>query len=266
MTKIAFWRTVGDAYRFLFGDLARFFVLSGAWLIVIVVTAIVADALFLVSSVLAYLALIIGAVVFYFGGIFAFAVDWHRAILRGGTPQMALHFGRREWRFFGYSALIGLIFMGILVAGGIAYFALANGRTGARGIAAVLLPAVLVVAWGILARLSLALPAVAVDEPGGQLRAAWRRAKGNTIRLFFGPFVCAIPGIILQAAMQAVLGPPVWQAAALRTTQHARPTEGQLIVSLCYVVLYFVQTALAIGFLSFSYRQVTGGSGPPARP
>lgn len=257
MRKIAFWRTVGDAFRFLFGNPTRFFILSGGWLVAIVVTFVVTLLLFSVSTVLAYFVLIIGAVLFYFGGVLAFAVAWHRAILCGEAPRMSLRYGPREWRFMGYSLLIGLVFLGTAIAGGIVFGGLAvglaaSGRAG--GIVAILSPIVAIVAWGVCARLSLALPAAAVDEPGGQLKTAWRRGKGNAIRLFFGPIVCAIPVIIVQTVLQFLMGPPFWQAGMAHSM-----TALPLTVSLLDVILYYVQAAVTVGFLSFSYRQLTGG-------
>ena len=254
MKKIAFWRTVGDAYRFLFGNLARFFVLSGGWLVAIALTIGATVLLSLVSSVLAYGVAIIGAVLFYFGGVLAFAVAWHRAILLSEPPRLSLRFGRREGRFFGYSLLIGLVFLGAALAGGIVLGGLlAAFRTGGAMIA-ILSPIMAIVAWGICARLSLALPAAAVDEPGGLLKTAWRRGKGNAVRLFFGPFVCAIPPIILQAILQFLLGPPFWRPGMARNM-----TALPLTMSLLYVILVFAQVAVTVGFLSFSYRQLTAG-------
>jgi hypothetical protein len=261
MAKIAFWRTVGDAYRDLFDNLGRFLILSGAWLIAIVLTFVVAALLSFVSIVLAYVVVIIGAVLFYFSGVLVFAVAWHRAILLDEPPRMSLRFGRREWRFLGYSILIGLVFSGAAVAGGAAFAALAIGLGAAFGggtVVAAVSPIVIIAAWAICARLSLALPAAAVDEPGGLLRAAWRRGKGNAVRLFFGPLVCAVPIFILQMVLQFLAGPPFWQTGIA----HAM-TAFPLTLSLLYVILVFVQAAVTVGFLSFSYRQLAGGIPAP---
>jgi hypothetical protein len=265
MRKIAFWRTVGDAYRFLFGNLARFLVLTGGWLIAIIVTVAAMALLSLVSQVLALVVVIIGAILFYFGGVLAFAVAWHRAILRGEPPRMSLHFGPRERRFLGYSAVIGLIFFAIAFAGGMVLGGLVVGLAafGKPGIlVAALSPIVAIIAWGLCARLSLALPAAAVDEPGRLLKTAWRRGRGNAVRLFFGPIVCAIPIIILQTVLQLVLGPPFWRAGMTRTLMAHTMTALPLTMSLLYIILIFVQVAVTVGFLSFSYRQLTAPAAP----
>jgi hypothetical protein len=266
MRKIAFWRTVGDAYRFLLGNLARFLVLAGGWLIAIIFTVAAAALLSFVSPVLAVVVVIVGAILFYFGGVLAFAVAWHRAILRGDPPRMALHFGPRERRFLGYSALIGLIFFAIAFAGGIVLGGLAVALKAAFGkpgiLVAALSPIVAIVAWGFCARLSLALPAAAVDEPGGQLKTAWRRGQGNALRLFFGPIVCAIPIVILQIVLQLVLGPPFWRAGMARTLMAHSMTALPLTMSLLYIILIFAQVAVTVGFLSFSYRQLTAPAAP----
>ena len=80
MKKIAFWRTVGDAYGFLYNHAARFFVLSVGLSIAIILTVVVTVLASLVSWVLAYAVVILGAALFYFTGILAFAVALHRAI------------------------------------------------------------------------------------------------------------------------------------------------------------------------------------------
>ena len=171
---------------------------------------------------------------------------------------MSLHFGRREWRFLGYSLLISLIFGGAALTGALVLGALAVGMRAMFGAAAIVVaalsPIVAIVAWGICARLSLALPGAAVDAPGGQLGTAWRLGKGNAVRLFFGPIACAVPIVIVQLVLQLVLGPPFWRAGMA----HAM-TAFPLTLSLLDVILVFAQTAVTVGFLSFSYRQLAGG-------
>ena len=259
MNKLRFWRTVRDAYGFLFADAWRFVLLSGPWLGALAASEI---AMLLVAPFSPFLAAvigIIGVIVFEFFGVFAFSVAWHRAILLGETPRWALRFGRREWRFCGYAFVIGLIVAGIGGALVLALGAAAAGivtAAGAVGNAAFLLPfAAWFVVLGLGARLLLALPAVAVDEPDRLLRTAWQRGRHNSVRLFFGPFVTAIPFFIIVVGMQLILF-PVGTPDLIQRMTEGTSLLGSAILTWLLSALYFAQAAVTVGFLSYAYRQI----------
>jgi hypothetical protein len=272
MQKIAFWRTVGDAYGFLFDNLRRFFNLAAVWLAGVLVLGAAALGLFPAAPALGAV-IAVAALIFYAAAVVAFSVAWHRAILRGEpSPSPAgLHFGRREWRFFGYGLLITLI-IGVALAvavGVLAVFAIAMMATlGSMGIIFFALPALAAIAgWAFCSRLMLALPAVAVDEESDLLSTAWARGRGNSVRLFFGPILCALPLVIAQAVLRAVIhvafGLQYWASAPHHKLAllAAAPLAQGLLTALS-VVVYFLQLGLTVGFLSFAYRQLNNRAAP----
>jgi hypothetical protein len=266
--KIPFWRTLADSYRFFFGDLVWFVFASGGWLVALAATALAGMAVARFSPALAFILVMIGAVLFYLGGSFAFAVSWHRLILRHEAPRLTPRFTRREWRFAGCSALIGLVAGATTIAAAGAAAALAVALVaaiGPLGYVFLVVPALcIIVGWWLMGRLSLALPATAIDEPGGQLRAAWRRGRGNGIRLFFGPLFAAVPVILVELVLQVVLGPPMWRSEGHIVAATAfQPEAAKLAISALDLVLSFVQVALMVGFLSFAYRRITEGTELP---
>lgn len=267
MHKIGFWRTIGATYGFLFGNLRRFALLSGGWLAGFALTELVWLAAAPVFLVLAAVIGFLGIIVFEFFGVTAFAVAWHRAILLDEPPRLMLRFRGREWRFFGYSFLISLIVGGIglaivLILGG-ATFGLVK-MIGGIGAVFGIVP---FVAWFVVlcfgARLMLALPAVAIDEPQRLIKLSWQRGRGNGARIFWGILVSLVPFIILSAAIQLLFLRPPPAAAMLMRTWPLEPTLGWAILTWVFALLYFLQSAIAVGFLSFSYRQIAAAP-PPA--
>jgi hypothetical protein len=112
-----------------------------------------------------------------------------------------------------------------------------------------------VVGWVAVSRLSLALPAAAVDEGGSRLAMAWQRGKGNMLGLFFGPIVCALPFLIVSFVLNMLFF----------ALMHVSPMMGALRVAVV-AALGFVQAALTVSFLSFCYKQLVDvGAASPRR-
>jgi hypothetical protein len=263
MKKIAFWRTVGAAYGYLFTELMRFLVLAGGWFVAVAITVIVMI-LLMIASPIAGLAL--GMIIFLavmIGAVFGFSVAWHRAILLDEPPRFLPRFGRREWRFLGYSLVITLAYLGVTTVGGVLLAAVAAGVAQASRPLAVIVGIALfcgiIVADFYVIRLMLALPAAAVDEPSDLLGNAWRRGKGNGIRLGFGSFLCMLPTGIVQVIVQFAVAPPLWMRGVAFEGAAPPSVPAQMVSAILYVVLYFVQMALIVGFLSFSYLQLAEG-------
>jgi hypothetical protein len=279
--KIAFWRTVGDSFNFVFEDLGRFFRLCGAWIAIIFVVFVAVLALvgpkalqtatagahahYSVAWGLATFVLLVAVSV----SNIAFAVAWHRSVLLGERvePRQALRFGWREVRFFLYSLAVVLIYIaataaniavgilvGIVVASG---GKLAGGHLGGWAIAIAVLWVIVVacIAAPFLARLSLGLPAVAVEEPPGVLRRSWHRGWGNGWRLIWGPLICYTPLLMASGflstlqTLSAFLIGLVWWASAIG-----------IMLDLGFYVLVvtanFLAIALSVSFLSLSFRQL----------
>lgn len=274
MVKIALWRTVGESYRFLFAHLGWFVRLAGPWLLVAVLAFLfIGISAFLVGGTFALLGrhLVLPlvtaaggiiAIAAIFGGMTAVAVAWHRAILLDRRPDATPRFGRREWRFLGYTVLITLIAgIGVAIPSAVVAFAaqIAIAAIGPAGKLLYLISVAIIVAGIVLSiRMWLVLPAVAVDESGERLATAWRRGRGNGWRLLLGSFLCAAPVAVLVVVVQAALeiGPLVLAHGTMMSV------GGRLAASLLQLALSYVQIVLQVGFLSFSYRQLTGGAAP----
>jgi hypothetical protein len=260
MARIDFSSALSDAFEFTINNLGRLFRLCGLWLALII--AFQLFELFM-PEIMARGTMMAKVsrglyVCFYLAVSVMFAVAWHRAVLRSDGPRTMMdmmHFGRREWRFLGYLMLfavtVGIPLIGATTTTGM--FAMTRGQ----GVGIVMTACWLLsfVAWLAISRLFLVLPAAAVDESGGGLGTAWQRGKGNMMRLFFGPIVCALPFVILSVVLHLVF-------AALATVS---PAFGALRVVII-AALGFVQAGLAVSFLSFCYRQVaSAGVATPRR-
>lgn len=283
MTKIAFWQTVGDAFGFVFSDWGRFFRLATLWIVVGTILFACLATLFGLEAVqkpapgahepltagraVTSLVFLVYAIIAYV----AFAVAWHRAVLLGeaaGAPLRAARFQWREMRFLMYSIVIALLAIGVfvvaaLIVGGLVVLMIAGGKLFSdfesgpaigAAVAAVLVAAIAILPF--LARFSLGLPAIAVEEPEGVFGRSWHRGWRNGWRLIWGPFVCSLPlaivsGIFQGAQLLSILlagAGDAWRAVGLVLL---------LIFYLLGTTAHFFAIALAVSFLSLAYRQLT---------
>ncbi|HUN48559.1 MAG TPA: hypothetical protein VMU85_18665 [Stellaceae bacterium] len=249
MGKIEVWGTLGAAYGFAFGNLGRFLRLSGAWL----AGSIGFNVLFVLHLPLAVRLLgALGMALFLLGGLIAFPLAWHRLILLGEERGIfaALRFGRRQCRFLTYMILTSLIvglsaYLALIVAGSIA--AAVRPRLGT---AAIIIPAVAILAmWCLASRVTLALPAIAVDEAGAVLRHAWRRGRGNGTRLVLGWVLCSLPFIVASDVLHA-----------LQVRLGERTVLGGAVVGALPFVVEFLEAAVTVGFLSRAYQQLAAAA------
>lgn len=276
MRQIEFWLTVGEAYRFVFSDLTRFMLTAGVWIAGMVVLHLLVLAQFSDAALVTHQAgasfdlvavgLLIG--LFNYAGTIAFAVAWHRAVLLDETSGFigAFRFGRREWRFLFYSWGIGLVVAGIGAA--FVLLLLFIGRSILHGqsiedlplmmkAAGAALVIVIVLVLGIpLVRLTLGLPAIAVDEPPGVWGRAWRRGAGNGLRLVGGAFLCVGPLTLVAVFASLVQGFMVILAhrdgvAAIIGS------AGEIVFFIVMYLARYLGIAAGVSFLSLSYRQLT---------
>jgi hypothetical protein len=252
MARIDFSSALSDAFEFTLNNLGRLFRLCGLWLVLIIAFQLfelfMPDIMSRGTTMATLSHGLYGC--FYLAVCVMFAVAWHRAVLRSDGPRTMMdmmHFGKREWRFLGYLILFGITvalpLIGAVSATGIFLV------TGSQGIGAVMVVCWLLafVAWLVVSRLSLVLPAAAVDESAGGLASAWHRGKGNMLRLFFGPIVCALPFLVLSFVLHLVFS----------ALTYVSPSFAALRVVII-AALGFMQAGLAVSFLSFCYRQMAG--------
>lgn len=130
----------------------------------------------------------------------AIAVAWHRYLLKGDLPAVPrLSFESPILPYMGMAALftaltyLPLLPFGIVPEIGDKFPALA--LAGLAGL-------VLVIA--IVSRLSLALPAIAIDGPGRSLGEAWRTTRRHNWTLLFGSVLSALPAMAVSALSVAL--------------------------------------------------------------
>lgn len=118
------------------------------------------------------------------------AVAWHRYILLDEVPEgwQRLRLDGTVWRYIGNSYLIALILglIGAALAFVLVFFGAILQQLLGNAILAILIPAVAVALTYLLTaavRLSIKLPAVALEERSFTLRNAWELSAGNTWRI-----------------------------------------------------------------------------------
>ncbi len=175
------------------------------------------------------------------------AVAWHRFILIGdaATGAFQLRFGRREARFFLVSIFLVLLFMpGFII---VSMVAALNDPAHAMTASLVSFLGLILVMVGIyyFIRLSLLLPAVAVDEPVNA-RLVLERTRGNFWRLVALYVLGGLPVIVL-----------FWGIAMLLATAHVPAVVPFALYALIYIFFAIVNVAI----LSIAYRELIGPAG-----
>jgi hypothetical protein len=220
MIKLPFWRTLGDAFRFAFTRPLA--VLRALWLVygLILLATLWFATVTTLSPGLTILAALAAIFVFVPAWIAAI-VALHRSVLFGESSWgAAARFGERQWVFFGKSLLIGLlggllatIVAAVLIGPWLALYVpwRADGAAPGIGTIALFFVTVIILVTAavqlLLGRLVLALPATAADDPNRSLRAAWRRTRRNTWRMFWGALLSWAPFNIVTRIIGAALPP-----------------------------------------------------------
>lgn len=259
--KIEFWKTIGDSYRFVFADLARFFRVSGIWLVGAMSLPILNPVILQASATLQG-SLAIAFLFFLVWSTIAFSVAWHRVVLLGEVPVL-LETARFGWREAKYLICLGALCVGILLSGLLVTVALDEmlarfvGVTGARywiesrfaqNSPLLLLFATeaagLLIAATFGIRLFLALPAIALGHGDHLFRRAYRAGFTNGLRLVMGSFLVApfFVGTLI--------------AALLLNIASLNNTIGEAITTSAAILCYYLQIALWTSFVSFAYRQL----------
>ena len=270
MVKLAFWDTVGEAYRFVFTQPLT--IMRAGWAVLAIdFVNLLLPAAGIKSAALQVLLAVIVYVLFI--GI---AVAWHialaRAILLGESSWLAaLRFHRRQWRLIGVSLLFTVL-VGVPVAIGAIAVAVAHpaGIVVAPFAIVFLALCIVVIAAGV--RFYLVIPAIAIDDPAKAIRAAWRRGQRNTLRLFFGVLICLLP-VFLIVWIGAFAFFSRWIGflnngnapdpnAALGFFFRSHPAMLAAIAG-GGTLLSLLASALFIAFYALAYRQIAANWNPP---
>jgi hypothetical protein len=218
--KLPVWTTVGACYATVARNLGQLVRIGWLWfLIMLPVYAAqhwldreelgaegVLGAVIEAAALVAMLAAIVVESLF----LASIAVAWHRLILRQErvTAPAYLRLDRTVWLYLIYSLLLtllvlapvavslGLVGLSDVVVRVAGDFVVALGLSLLGG-SVVLLGSILVVVF-VLPRLSLVLPAVALQQEPS-LREAWRASRSNTLRLALATGLCMLPAVLLLA-------------------------------------------------------------------
>jgi hypothetical protein len=237
MVKIAAWPTAVEAYRILVRGGGELLLRSGGWIACLLVLVVLkmfpwprAISLLLVLATLLCIA----------AAAASLFIGWCRVVLLGESTAfgaVTLTFGQREFRGLGYLAVIALLagvpmaLLALLASAETwwapAFTLMARGPLDLAGLLSLALGLVVLMtalAAGLVAsaRLLIALPAVALDEPGRQFALVWQHSHDSTWPLFYGWLACILPCVVpwgllsvfLHRALGASLAAPVIELLA----------------------------------------------------
>lgn len=128
-------------------------------------------------------------------------VTWHRFTILGpdsGDQEINI-FEKKAgvWPYLGFSILIGLIYLGIMLPGII--LALVFGSAASKAVVALLVIGLLLVAFYATMRLLIALPSIAINKKL-TIKEAFSLSKGMVLRIMFTPLFSAVKPILLAIA------------------------------------------------------------------
>jgi hypothetical protein len=172
------------------------------------------------------------------------AVAWHRLLLTDEHPGGV--YLRLDRIVAGYAILafvIGVIgtapsYLSMLFQAVIG----ANAENTVALVVQTLAGLVTIVAFFIVTRLSLALPALALGRDDVTLAVAWRASKRNSWRMVWAYFFCIVPVMAASGAMTYWLFQPGHSQAAV--------TLASVVMSL----MWFPLGMISVGMLSLAYR------------
>jgi hypothetical protein len=281
-----------ESYRFVFGNLSRFFALG--WLLLVITFAVYMGSGVLVSvhtgedvpvaDWVTYVALSAASWAMYI----VFAVRWHRFFLLDERESVFSDIlAMRNWRFLGYTVLLSfapMVPMMIFSLIGFGDFPPVAGPQSIETIDWTLITInwTLIILFGlymlampiiffVLFRFFLVLPATAVDRPLA-FGEAWRNMRGNTWRFIGASFLVAIPLIIVALILGAFAGYSQFASmtggapeptTGVHLTISAGPTIGVLLARNAVMAIFgFLLTAVGITVLSTFYRHIVGMEAP----
>lgn len=250
-SAIAVRPLVRDSYRFVFGHLPLLLRLGWVWLLLAWLLGAELEWLMNVERGRSLAELVALPL------LVAFAVAWHRASLIGDTARRGEvpRLGRRELRYLG--TLLGLLaaFLLFLILAGALYVLV----SGAPAEIAAAGPALRWLIGGLLlaglflgVRLILVFPAIAVGDREITLRRSWQLTRGNGWRLFIAFLASCLPLMLLKYAVVLSAG------YALSGMASGHKLSELAVLMPLFLVLDFLNTAAAVGFMSRAYEAFTG--------
>lgn len=138
--------------------------------------------------------MVIGVMAYY-----SIAIAWHRACLLDEVPPL-VRLGSLEFRYFGYTILLGvMLYVIFIILGLIAGFAIAGANFGnSLGVTYLVVAALSIAVFLAFGRFSLTFPGIAVRDRRMNLRTSWGFTKGNSWRILGGTLLCLIPALVVS--------------------------------------------------------------------
>ncbi len=224
--KLPFWRTIGRSYYAVvehFGDY-----LKSLWPWALVIFAIgfavywftwdiagpffkkiksgdVAPGQITQSELLSMSALGLGIALIMAPIMSSLAVAWHRMIIRDEKIASAFYL-RLDRVVWSYALVLAVLMMLTQIPSLFAGFGATPELSSTTLIFSI---AYFVLIWVVLflwARLSVYLPSIAVEKQDISMSDVWDRTKNNTLRLFFGWFICALPIMVASQIHLYIIG------------------------------------------------------------
>lgn len=257
-------QTVGDAYGALFRNFGTFFVIVAAWSALVFATFVaaiaagphLADTLPAIRTwpdEAAGALLMTPTIALALLGVASLIVAWHRLIIQEAEPTSPFPTGLGAAVVYGFwlVAVFALPMLPLLLFGFAAASAL-NLSVDSDATKAVSVIAIFVGAFAVtlvIMRLSLVLPATAVGDRSMTRARAWALTRGNSWRLFWGAFLCAVPFNFVENIVDRVLtagGDEIWTSG---------PGLTVFAVGVASALMGYV---VAAGFISHAYLHFTG--------
>lgn len=180
-------------------------------------------------------------------GTVSMVVGWHRRIIQGIVPSSPFPVSLGSIFAYLWRGLIAFGIPGVpYILSIVALSTLTRAPGSPLPVAATIWFFVGLIAASLIAmRLSVMLPAIAVGDRSITVSRAWSLTKGNTLRLFFGAFLAALPFSIAGNICEKIAEAPSviesgWAALAI----------------LVGVLVEFMSYAAVAGFFSLAYIQL----------
>lgn len=180
------------------------------------------------------LMILVGIVAYY-----SIAIAWHRACLLDEVPPL-VRLGKLEFKYFGYTILLGLALYIIFVVIGVVIGFILAMLSGDASMAAIypvigLLSILLMLAFG---RFTLVFPGIAVRDRRMSFRTSWAATKGNSWRILGGTILCILPALVISLIASLI------SAVSL-----------PLVISLPIImILQLLSGAFLLSFMSICYQ------------
>ncbi|NRG17026.1 hypothetical protein HPQ64_04940 [Rhizobiales bacterium] len=246
------FRLLQGTFKALYYNFDVFVRLCWAWFLILIA---------LMSAVMAFIgskgdpeltsAALIVVILFGLVANASIAVSWHRCLLLDETPGIThLKIGAREWAYLGRTVLVGVISFALMFAVGFTVHSFSAAARGAISdpmsfLAILTAAAVIFLIVPAVLRLSLILPAGAVDRPLG-LGEAWRMSKSLGYPMLF-----ALLGISIVIGLAREL---IDTLLNLVSFQWFLGVYFVLKSGILWVALQILSLALTIGILTGGYK------------